>query len=84
MEDEVRTFLVGAYRSLEMHQKMLNQVMIVSYALRDTVRELGLEAEKTYLKHLQAQIAAPAPIQTEGDTCLKDLAKTLDLLGRVA
>ena len=82
MEDEVRSFLVDAYRSLEMHQKMLNQVTTVTYALRDTVRELGLEAEKAYLKHLQAQMAAPT--QTEGDNCLKDLAKTLNLLGRVA
>ncbi len=51
MDDDTRVFLRGAYEYLEKHQMMLKQVMIVTFALQKTVRELGPDAEKIYEKH---------------------------------
>ncbi len=78
MDDETRAFLRGAYHYLEIHQRMLNQVMIVTYALQKALQELGPEAAKLYAKHYQAQMLGP--LKSEGDEAVKDLARLIQQL----
>ena len=81
MDDETRTLLCGAYEYLEQHQMMLKQVMIVTFALQKTVRELGPEAEAIYAKHYEAE--SRGPINAEIDQAMRPLALALQQLKRV-
>jgi len=81
MDEETRVFLRGAYQYLEQHQKMLQQIMIVTFALQKTIRELGPEAEKIYAKHHAAE--SQGPIKTELDEALRPLDQALQQLSRV-
>jgi hypothetical protein len=73
MDSELRALLFGAFQFLEQHEKALSQVMIVTFALRKTVAELGPEAEKIYAKHFQAE--SQGPIRREGDVALQALSQ---------
>jgi hypothetical protein len=66
MDDETRSFLLGAYQYLEQHDQMLRDVQIVALALRATLHELGPDAEKTYAKHYLAQSEGPLKIDADG------------------
>jgi len=78
MDDETRAFLRGAYQYLEIHQKTINQVMIVTFALQKALQELGPEAAQLYAKHYQAQMLGP--LKSEGDEGLKDLSRLVQQL----
>ena len=62
-----------AYVFLEKQQEALQKVMIVTYALRKTLRELGPNAEKIYAKHYLAE--SQGLLKTEGDGTRQALAE---------
>jgi hypothetical protein len=81
MDEETRTILRGAYDYLVHYGQSLQEVQIVTYALKNTIRELGPEAEKAFAKHLAA--AQQGPIRTVGDEALEPLYVVLRQLNRV-
>jgi hypothetical protein len=81
MDDQTKVFLRSAFQFLENHERMHRQEMIVTFALRNTVRELGPDAEKIYAKHYQA--ASQGQIKTDSDVTLQSLAQLLTQLGEV-
>jgi len=78
MDKDTRLYLRSAFQYLEKHQEMLQQVMIVTFALRKTIRELGPEAEKIYARHYQAEMLGP--LKPESDQLLKSLGQLLTQL----
>jgi len=80
MDDETRTFLHGAYQYLEQQQKLLNKMMIVTFALHGAVQELGPEGARLYEKHYQATLQTP--IKSEGDLALQSLGQSLRRLSK--
>ena len=75
MDQETKAFLLGAYEFLKKHQEMLNEVMIETFVLRKTIRDLGPEAEKIYTKHYLAE--HQGPLKTEGDGATEALAELI-------
>lgn len=80
MDDETRTFLLGAYQHLEQHDRMLRDVQIVTLALRATLRELGPDAARIYAKHYQAE--SEGPLKLDADTVQQSLAQLIQQLRR--
>jgi hypothetical protein len=81
MKDATNGLLLGAFQFLEKQQQSLQQVMIATYALRQTVRELGPEAEALYRKHYSD--AKEGPIKLGGDQTLKALAQLIQQLSEL-
>jgi hypothetical protein len=78
MDDETRTFLRGAYEYILQHEAAMQQVMIVTFALRKTVRELGPTAEELYAKHYAVE--SQGPLKTESDAVQQSLSRLIALL----
>jgi len=75
MDDEYRVMLRGAFQFLEQQQKQLTQVMIVTYALHNALRETHPEVELAYAKHYEAQ--SVGPLKIGGDEARKALAQLI-------
>jgi hypothetical protein len=78
MDDETRTFLLGAYRHLEHHDRMLRDVQIVTLALRATLRELGPDAANIYAKYYLAE--SEGPLKLDADAAQRSLAQLIQQL----
>lgn len=81
MDDATRTFLRGAYEYIEKQQKLLDDVLLVTYALRKTVRDLGPEAEAIYTKHYLAE--SRGPLQSEGAGAREALSELIRQLSEL-
>lgn len=81
MDDETRVFLKGAYQYLEQHQQALQQMQIVTFALRKAIGELGPQAEQIYTKHYLAE--SKGPIKIAGDEALQSLARLIERLDAI-
>jgi hypothetical protein len=78
MDDEMRMFLHAAFQYLQLLQRSLQEVQIVTFALQKTVRELGPEAQTLYAKHYQAVLQGP--LKQQGDLVFEDLERLLSRL----
>jgi hypothetical protein len=78
MDDETQVFLHGAYEFLQAHQQAIVELRIGVLALRNTIQELGPEAEQIYAKHYTA--ASQGEIKIAGDLTLQGLALVLQQL----
>lgn len=81
MDEKTKVFLRGAYQYLEKHQQILSELMLVTFSLRKTIRELGPEAEKLYAKHYLAESSGPLKIESDHST--QGLAQLIRQLGNV-
>ncbi len=66
MDADTRVFLLGTLQALEAQRELLNKVMIVTFALRQTVRELGPEAAKIYAEKYQVESSGALKLSGEG------------------
>jgi hypothetical protein len=66
MDDQTRTLLRGAFQFLDQQQKILTQTLVVSMALRKTLKELNPQFEAVYTKHYLAEIQSPGKKEADG------------------
>jgi len=75
IDDETQVFLRGAYEYLQQHQKTIQTIQIVTFALQKAFRELGPQAEKLYEKHYRATLESP--LGTQSRLAVEDLAQLI-------
>ncbi len=73
MDEFTRVVLRGAYQFIYGQQEQINNLQIVTSALRKTIRELGPNAEAIYGKHYLAEMQSPGKIA--GEQVLEALAQ---------
>jgi hypothetical protein len=82
MDDMTRVLLRGVLQFLDQQQQILTQELVVSMALRKTMKELNPQFEAVYTKHYLAEIQSPGKKEADGfREVLAGLIQQLDAYG---
>lgn len=66
MDEKTRVLLRGVLGFLDQQQQILTQALVVSMALRKTMKELNPDFEGVYTKHYLAEIQSPGKKEADG------------------
>lgn len=78
MDDETRALLHDVCQYLSLHSSAIQELRMAILALRNTIRDLGPEAEALYSKHYLAAIQGP--LKTVRDAQTEALSQIIERL----